>query len=128
MFIPYNANPNYIRTGDCTVRAIMIATGYDWNRTYIELCIMGYMIGAMPNTNVVWRSYLRARGFKPTLLPDECPDCYTVRDFCLDHPYGIYVLCTGDGDGTHVLTVINGSYFDAWDSGNEIPIMYWRRE
>lgn len=32
MFIPYNANPNEIRTGDCTVRAIMIATGYTWNR------------------------------------------------------------------------------------------------
>ena len=127
MFIPYNANPNEIRTGDCTVRAIMIATGYDWNRTYLELCTMGYMMGEMPSSNTVWRSYLRARGFKPTLLPDECPDCYTVRDFCLDHPRGIYLLCTGEGDGAHVLTVINGHYFDAWDSGNEIPIMYWRR-
>ena len=127
MFIPYNANPNEIRTGDCTVRAIMIATGYTWNRTYLELCTMGYMMGEMPSSNTVWRSYLRARGFRPTLLPDECPDCYTVRDFCEDHPYGIYVLCTGERDGTHVLTVINGNYFDAWDSGNEILLMYWRR-
>lgn len=36
MFVPYNANPNEIRTGDCTVRAIMIATGYTWNRTYLN--------------------------------------------------------------------------------------------
>ena len=48
---------------------------------------------------------------------------YTVEDFCIDHPHGVYVLgCDG-----HVLTVVDGLYYDSWDSGGEVPIYYWER-
>ena len=71
----------------------------------------------------VWGSYLKGKGFRRFILPDTCPDCYTVKDFCLDYPYGTYLLATG----SHVVAVINGDYYDAWDSGNETPIYYWTR-
>jgi hypothetical protein len=29
--------------------------------------------------------------------------------------------------GNHVVTVINGNYYDAWDSGGEVPIAYWTK-
>lgn len=76
------------------------------------------------NSNAVWSSYLKTKGFKKYWIPDTCPDCYTVRDFCREHAVGTFVL----GTGNHVVAVIDGSYYDAWDSGNEIPTNYWRKE
>ena len=52
------------------------------------------------------------------------PYCYTVKDFCKDHPQGVFVL----GTGTHAVAVIDGDYYDAWDSGNKVPLFYWRKE
>ena len=78
----------------------------------------------MASVNNLWSTYLRANGFKRRSLPDTCPDCYTVKDFCIDYPFGKYMLATG----THVIAVIDGNYYDTWDSGNEVPLYYWSKE
>ena len=70
--------------------------------------------------NHVWGSYLKRLGFKRFFIPDRCPDCYTVSDFAADHPYGRYLLrIDGLSDG-HVVAVIDGDWYDSWDSGDEI--------
>ncbi len=56
-------------------------------------------------------------------VPDTCPHCYTIRDFAYDHPFGTYLV----GTGKHVVTIIDGNYYDTWDSGGEIPIYYWKK-
>lgn len=81
-------------------------------------------MGDMPSSNAVWGAYLKSRGFKRYIIPNECPDCYTVKDFCKDHPKGHYIL----GTGTHVIAIIDGFYYDTWDSGELIPIFYWKKE
>lgn len=84
----------------------------------------------MPEANHVWASYLRSEGFRRYSIPDTCPVCYTVKDFCVDHPYGTYLLVIvnhGIGGG-HVVAVCDGNYYDVWDSGNEIPTYYWVKE
>ena len=78
----------------------------------------------MPNSDSVWGSYLRSKGFERAIIPNTCPDCYTVADFAADHPTGTYVL----GTGTHAVTVQDGVIYDAFDSSNEIPIFYYTRE
>ena len=75
------------------------------------------------DSNEVWDSYLRGCGFIRKVIPNTCPDCYTVRDFCYDNPYGIFILATG----SHVVAVIDGSYYDSYDSGMESPIFYYMR-
>lgn len=35
----FNPNPDGIRVGDCTVRAISKATGKPWNEVYLGLCV-----------------------------------------------------------------------------------------
>lgn len=120
-YVSYNANPSSKRVGDCTVRAISKAIGQEWDQTYVSLALFGFMYADMPSSNHVWGSYLKSRGFKRNIIPDSCPDCYTVRDFCEDHPEGTYILAI---DG-HVVAVEDGCYYDTWDSGNEIPLYYW---
>ncbi len=124
MFIPYNPNPAGKNVGDCVIRALAKALDKDWEYVYMEVVAQGFTDYDMPSSNAVWGNVLKNNGFHRHVIPDTCPNCYTVKDFCIEHPYGEYVLATG----THVIAVENGNYFDAWDSGQETPIYYWHKE
>ena len=123
-YVYYNPNPAGQRVGDCVIRAISKLTGQDWKSTYIGVAVQGYTSYDMPSSNAVWAEYLRRRGFRRYVIPDTCPDCYTAKDFCIDNPQGAFLLATG----SHVVTVIDGDYYDAWDSGAEVPIYFWTKE
>ena len=123
MWKQHNENPVNARVGDCVIRAISTALNQDWVKTYAELCIEGLLFYDLMSSNSVWASYLAKKGYKRVAIPNNC-NCYTVEDFCKDHPKGIYIL----GTGTHALTVIDGNYIDVWDSGQEIPIYYFTKE
>ena len=124
MYKFYNPNPHGLITDDCTVRAISLISHKSWDETYIGIAVTGYNSKRMMSTNSTWCLYLSSLGFKQIMIPNFCPDCYTVREFCNDNPTGEFVLTTG----THVIGAIDGDYYDAWDSGNEVPISYWRKE
>lgn len=124
MFIQYNPNPDGNYVGDCVIRAISKVTNKDWDTTYLAVALQGYMMKDMPSANHIWGAYLKSQGFKQYVLPNTCPDCYTVRDFCEDFPNGVYLLATG----SHVIAVVDGDYYDSWDSGNEVVTYYFTRE
>lgn len=124
MYIKSNPNPDNLMTEDCTIRAISIATDKSWDETYIDVCVKGFVMKRMPSTNSVWAEYLKDQGFSRYIVPDTCPHCYTVRDFCGEHFRGTYVL----GTGSHAVAVIDGNYYDAWDSGDEVPLYYFTKE
>lgn len=124
MFIFTNPNPTEKMTGDCVIRGISILTNESWDYTYMELCKEGLLMGDLPNSNAVWASYLKGLGYKKAVIPNTCPECYTAQDFCIDHPEGKYLLCTG----THVIACIDGNLMDAWDSSREIIIYYFYKE
>lgn len=123
----YNNNPENNKVGDCVIRAISKILNQDWQKTYIDLCLQGYMMCDMPSSNAVWSAYLKSKGFSRHIIPDTCPDCYTIIDFCNEYPVGDYLLATG----SHVVAVEitkNGSfYYDTWDSGYEYPCYYWKK-
>ena len=127
-YVNYNPNPQGLSVGDCVIRAVSKATGLSWEQTYIRIMIYGFMMSDMPSANRVWREYLRDNGFVKYLIPDSCPNCYTVDEFCKDHPDGIYILGIDGYKSGHVVTVIDGNYYDTWDSGQEIPDFFWRKE
>ena len=122
MWIRCNPNPLGKQTSDCVVRAIAIATEQSWKRTYRELCSIGEIECEMPTVNYVWGMDLRDKGATQFLLPESCPMCLTVRAFCAKYPEGTYVI----GTGSHAVAVIDGDYYDSWDSGNEVPSYFWR--
>lgn len=118
----YNPNPAGARVGDCTVRALCKATGKSWDEVYCGLCAYGHRLKDMPSANTVWGAYLRGQGFSRRLI-DDAPWIYTVEDFAKGHPTGVYVLALD----SHVVCVKDGMYFDAWDSGQEVPAYCWER-
>lgn len=124
MWKKYNPNPTGRHVGDCAIRAISKALDIDWETAYALITTNGYYMGDMPSSDSVWGSVLRQNGFYRKAIPNYCPDCYTVRDFCADHPYGIFVL----GFGGHVATVVDGDLYDSWDSSDEIPVYVWYRK
>lgn len=124
MYIEYNPNPTGRSVDDCAVRAVAKALDVDWETAYIEMCSNGLAMGDMPHADSVWGSVLRQKGFYRRSIPNYCPNCYTIRDFCRDNPEGIFVL----GTGTHTATVVDGDLYDSWDSSREIPIYVWYRK
>lgn len=130
MFVYLNMNPDKRHTIDCVIRGVSFVTDTDWETTFIRIAVECIKYHDMPEVNHVWASYLKSIGFTRHLIPDTCPTCYTVKDFCNDHPVGTYLLViVGYGaTGGHVVAVRNGDYFDIWDSGNEVPTYFWAKE
>ena len=103
MYSYYNANPYKIRVGDCVIRAISKALNQSWEDTYIDLTIQGYLMGDLLSSNAVWGAYLKSKGFDRDIISADCPDCYTINDFCEQYPQGVIVI----GTGTHAVAVID---------------------
>ena len=122
MFVRCNPNPLGKQTSDCVVRAIAIATNQSWKHVYQDLCDLGEIECEMPSSNYIWGLALKSRGAEQFLLPESCPSCITVRAFCERYPEGIYVI----GTGSHAVAIIDGNYYDSWDSGNEVPSYFWK--
>ena len=126
MYEYYNPNPVRPegRAGDCAVRAVAKALDISWEESYAKLTMNGFLMGDMPSSDLVWGSVLREHGFKRELIPNTCPNCYTVADFCADNPEGTFAV---KSDG-HVATVIDGVLYDSWNSEMKTPIYVWRKD
>ena len=124
MYSYYNPNPiKNKRVGDCVVRAISKALNQPWEDTYIDLTIQGYLMGDLLSSNAVWGAYLKSKGFTREIVSNDCPECYTIEDFCNEYPKGTFII----GTGTHAVCVIDGTIYDTWQSGDETPIYYYRK-
>lgn len=87
------------------------------------LSVNGFLMGNIMAADEVWGSILRQNGFKRKLVPNDCPDCYSVAEFCEEYPKGVYVVKSEN----HVATVIDGDLYDSWDSSDKTVIYYWER-
>lgn len=123
-FVYFNPNPSRNLVGDCVIRAISKLRDKPWDDIYLGVSMQGFTDKDMPSSNAVWDSYLRNHGYMKFVIPNTCPDCYTVAQFAEEHPTGKYMLATG----THVIAVVDGDYYDTWDSGMEKPIYFYTKE
>lgn len=120
----YNPSPVARNVGDCAVRALSKALGIDWEQAYATLAMSGYLMADMPSSNAVMAAILRKNGFYRHIIPNKCPDCYTIDDFANEHPEGVYIVGTGD----HTVAIEDGIVWDSWDSRLELPIYFWSME
>ena len=124
MWIKFNSNPKLLTIDDCTVRALSVATRRPWRVCYTMLANEGRELGLMMDDKAVFGKVLKDAGFHKVLVPEDCPVCFTIKDFCRQYPKGIYIVATNN----HVVAVIDGDYYDTFDSGDETPIYYWRAD
>jgi hypothetical protein len=113
-----NPNPCGKNVGDCVIRALSIVLNKSWDDIYNDLHELGFDDCDMQNSYGVWTKYLKTKGFVPTQIENRM----SVREVARKWPKGRYVLSTND----HVVAVIDGDYYDTWDSGNEIPLFMWK--
>ena len=123
-YVEWNPNPVGRKVGDCAIRAVAKVLGLGWEAAYITLTMNGIQMGNMQNANEVISATLRQHGFKRATIPNTCPDCYTIKDFCEDNPQGTFLV----GTGQHVVGIEDGNYFDIWDSGDESPTYVWYQD
>lgn len=124
MWINYNPNPKNRKVDDCAVRALSKALNISWDKAFSMLASEAFIQADMPHSNAVWGAVLRKNGFKRQIVPDTCPDCYTLKDFLEDHKKGTYVIAMQD----HVVCASDGNAFDTWDCLDKIPQYYWYKE
>ncbi|MBO7453162.1 MAG: hypothetical protein J6U54_22750 [Clostridiales bacterium] len=132
-YVMLNLNPYGLNTGDCVIRAITLALNYNWFMVHDELSFLSRKMADMPSSNRVWKQYLKEKGINETVIENDCSNCMTVRQFSEHHPKGVYILSTCSYEvannlivtGSHVVTVIDGDYYDSWDSGTDIPLSYF---
>ena len=120
MYEYYNPNPMHNKVGDCVIRAISKAFAWKWDKVYCEICAYGFDMKDMPSANRVWGRMLSEHGYKRQF----CKGDSTVKQFCDDHPQGTYILALQ----SHVVCVIDGIYYDSWDSGDEEILYYWEEK
>lgn len=121
MWIKYNANPLANRIEDCAIRAVAVALDIPWDDAFDLIAQSAKAMGAVMHQNAAFGAVLRQNGFRRYIIPNYCPDCYTIKDFCQDHQEGTFVV----GTDSHVVAVINGNYIDSFNSGDLIVLYYW---
>lgn len=106
---------------DCAVRALCKATGRDWLSVYDDLTAIGREMWRLPDEKEVGKQYLENFGFvRRKAVRGKKP---TLKEFARAHKHGTFVVqLTG-----HVVTVIDGTYYDSWDSGNWATFSYFER-
>jgi len=113
--------------GDCVIRAFSKVLGLSWVETFDKLIPFmreeQCLINGLPLD--VKKRLFKSLGFsyhgvsvaKGTKRP-------TVDSFAKDHPAGTYVLRVAH----HLVAVVDGQYFDTWDSGGCCLYGYFEKE
>ena len=123
MYRSYNPNPDGLVVDDCTIRAICCLEGMSWEEASLSLFLQSYELHDVQTSSNVFNTYLKRRGYIRQQIPNTCPDCYTIADFCNDNPIGRFIVATQ----THVVAIIDGDHYDTWDSSFEPIIYFWKK-
>lgn len=112
-YINYQPNPKKNNTTDCTFRAYSKAENITWEEAYDIAVALGKEMKLMPNDHKVVDKILKDNfGYSFTKFKKE--DRKTVNEFAIEHPKGTYV---GWLHG-HIVAIVDGYYYDSWDSGD----------
>ena len=52
----FNPSPSGAKVGDCVIRALCKALNKSWEDVYVELCVQGFIMHDLPNSDPIWGS------------------------------------------------------------------------
>lgn len=112
------------KVGDCVVRAMCKAVDSDWVTVYKVLCNIGLRLGAMPNSDDTWKEFLGKNGFiHHKISVKKGSKRGTVAEFAEKNKKGTFVLSVAN----HLVTVVDGYYYDTWDCGHKSLYGYYEK-
>lgn len=136
-WIKYNPNPQNNNTGDCSIRAYCKAENLDWNDAYDMASKLGKEMAMICDDHKVVDKILTEKFGYTYHKGDHCfvkdkdgngklekGKKKTINEFAIEHPKGKYILWVH----AHIVTVIDGYYYDSWDSGNKKINGYYTKE
>lgn len=112
-----NVNPSGAKTDDCINRAISLASGLDYYDVQEKLVLTSKLFGCDRLTRDCYSNLLE-KVFN--YIPVYCKGM-TVDEFCLEYPYGIYLVRMK----SHITCVIDGVINDTWNCGSEFATNAW---
>ena len=111
--------------GDCVVRSLTKALNKDWFSVYDDLVVIARELQAMPNTKISYEQYLKQNGFEYTGISNrKGTKRPTVESFTKENHDGVYVMVVAN----HLVTCVDGIYYDTFDSGFKSMYGYWNKE
>jgi hypothetical protein len=111
--------------GDCVIRSLTRALNMEWLEVFEELLPYARETQAMPNNKVVYEQYILDKGFKYVGVSNKKgAKRPTVQSFAKEHNEGTYILRVAH----HIVTVVDGYFYDTWDSGDKSLYGYWVKE
>lgn len=123
-FVFYNPNPNSNeKATDCSIRAYCAAQDIKWDEAYDIACQYGKSNAFMPNDGKICDMIMEEEFGMTMVKLDKEEKGSTVKDFTINHPNGIYILVCP----SHLVTVIDGQYYDSWDSGKKKVKYYFMK-
>ena len=124
-YVYYQPNKKDIkdRQGDCAVRALTRFFGLSWLEAFDELVVYARETQEMVNslTNIK-----RLLSDKNIGYHAHYAERQTVEEFAKERKTGFYLLYIKAGFRTHMVTVVDGKYYDTWDCGKKLVYGYWR--
>lgn len=120
-----NVNPKNRITGDCTFRAIALATGKSWKEVVMEMAEMSCKTGYAINDKKGIERYLKEQGWIKISQPRKSSGGkYTGKEFCKIFEG----VCIANIGGHHITCIIDGKVNDIWDCTNKCIGNYWVKE
>ena len=121
-WVMYQPNPKNYKTGDCTIRAYTKAENISWEDAYDIAAEVGMEVSALPDDNKVVDKVLTERfSYKKIKLKKD--ERLTINEFAIANPCGTYVVHVRG----HLVTIVDGLYYDSWDSGKKKIDAYYEK-
>lgn len=113
--------------GDCTIRAISKALNCSWLEAY-DVCVPFEREEQCPiscMTLDLYKKVFGSLGFEyHSITVKKGSKRPTVESFSKEHKKGTYICRVAN----HFVTVVDGDYFDTWDSGDCCLYGYYEKK
>lgn len=110
---------------DCVIRALTKVMNKTWIEVFNELIPYAIEMQCMPNEKACYERYLKDNGFEYHGISNKKGSKRpTVESFTKEHKVGTFFLNVAN----HVVSVMDGTYYDTWDSGRCCLYGYYEKK
>lgn len=113
--------------GDCTIRALTKAFNCTWLEAFdrmVPFCREYQCSNIFDLPSQIEREIMAKMGFGYTSISNKKGTKRpTVKSFAADHPTGTYIVNVAN----HEVAVVDGIYYDTWDSGYKSLYGYYTK-